>query len=659
MNTEPQAKTRAKQFVHYYVIESEENKFPEVKESQFPIPSSLALQKINMQNKAKGKPQHIGRILRVTYDLLSGRFYLPELKDLSAVADGTKLQAMFSAAKIRIDKNYGNISQSSIFNPIPADPTTSFRIKRISDYPSSWKFIKESFGDLDIKDLPVIEANLSIMPTTAARIRPVIRKKKGAYIGVSAGADLEFMIRNKDGTEMYVFNQATPFILLDISPEIKSTYNDREMTLISAFRDSLTEKEGDVNMGSLSGSQFYSLVVMMYSGWSVQELSSYFISPKNVSSTENVLERGQQILMAGDELAKAGYKNPADRYFYYSFKVGKNFKPNINQPRVFERLNFDDNWVTIRSLLYFSDEILQMFFGAESGVVVGQMDAKSEEFCMTSNVSELKEKSNTCYWSMINHAKLDASVPESDLRFSTISPIESFFLRKRISTYPQAKSVIEDMCSKYKVEFDDIEVVVGPWQEVGYPFDAAYFDKERIIDSGMKIPVEPIPGLKIYPPFILLDIVKCPSPSDQTGNIIHEYQHYLNMKLGLVDKKVGYNMRDVQKSTRRFVKEYLFNKDEELAHIAQAKYFLSRGMSPEEIINLFMPQGIGSVDEIVMSARYHQLILKAIEQLNFEEDNFPKPSDIATGNTNATEPNKPGTAGTPQMGNSQSKPLDR
>jgi hypothetical protein len=646
LTKEPQQNLKTKQFAYYYVIEPEGNETPEIFESPFPMPTATALDKLNAQFVVSKRRPFMGRILRVTYDLIGRRFYLPDVDTTARLSSSGKMQKMFDAARIQVEREYGESHPPSADPPIAAEPSSSLRIKKISDYQGPWAFIKRAFGHLDISDIRVVEANLSTMPTTAASLRHITAGKKGAYISKAAGNVIYFMSKKTDKTESVLHSQSTPFILIDISPDMQTTYNDREIILISAFREAFGEEHGDQKIGGLTGAQFYSVEVMLYMGWSVEELCGFMIS-SNVTSAQQAISIGAHILLAAEGITEAGYRNPADRPYYYSFAFEKGLPLGLNTPGVFEILNIEGNFVIFRSLLFFSDDVLKRCFGAKSEIIRGQMEPQSQTFYVNRDASSLKENAPTCYWSMINHAKRSGT-EDGEVKFKVMTQNELYFSRKRISQYPQAEQAIQLTCQRLGTTFDDLEVVVGPWMETGAPFKAAYMDRERALKNGGKIPVEPIPGVKIYPPFILIDSSQVPNVPDRTSSIIHEYRHYLNAKTGIVsphDKGYG---NEIFNDTGTFIKSYLGNKDEILAHVEQMKYMLALGMPHESILNYYMPQGIRTKDDVAKAARYNELLSRAANEIKMEDLIGPTEENF---NVNPNARNSPSKS--PNVGNIQ------
>lgn len=639
--------TKLQQFVHYFVLEPEGNKSPEVFESPFPMPAAVALHKINDQANNNGERQFIGKILRVTYDLVGRRFYLPEV-NTESISKG-KLQAMYDAARIRIQNKYGDKYPFGAGGPIFAEPTESIRVKKVSNYPSAWSFIRKAFGEREIQDLPVIEANLEIMPRTAAALRNIVGDRKGGFVGETSGWDtVPFLSVNSDKTESLIFNQSVPFILIDTSPEKKTTYNDREITIISSFKKALDEKEsGNTNVGALSGSEFYALEVMMYQGWSLDEICESMISVDSVASAQDAMSRGAHILLAAEGISKAGFRNPADRPYYYAYNFDKKFPTNLDSSLFYiANLDYEKNWAVVRSPLFLDDDILRMHFGAKGEIYRGKMDPQLETFCTNTDITQLKRNSPTSYWTIVGNVKKGENIYGEDLDFKITTSAEESFKRQRISMYPQAEQVLTSICDKYKVPFDDIEVIVGPWKQTGWQLEAAYLDKERVIRSGHKLPVEPVPGLKLNPPFILIDSTSYPAPPDRTSLIIHEYQHYLNLKLGLVGYEVDYNIKEIQGDTKKFITSYLGSKDENLAHISQMRYLLAGGMSKEEVVKLFASRDIRNLTDVALMAKYNELASAAEEQLEMADLVGPTEEDLDVKETEYQQ----ATPGKSQMG---------
>lgn len=640
-----------KQLVHYYALETEDKSKPKIFESSFPMPSSVALQKINEKLKSEGKSQFNGRILRVTYDLIGRQYYLPELEDTSRVLDGSRLSAMFAAVKIQIEKDYGDVSYPSANAPIPAEPGTTFRIKKISDFPNAWSFIKRAFPNIETPNLPVIEANLSKMPTTVARIRPVLGDRKGAYISPRVCSSLAFMSKNRDNVESMIHNQSTPFILIDISPDRKTSFSDKESAVLSTYKEVLDDESGGEKVGAMTGAQFYSIEIMMYMGWSVEEICNFMISTENTNSAAEAVSKGAHILLAAQSLSKSGFKNPAERPYYYSFVFGKNFPLSLSKSGLFTILSMDSNsnWVTIRSFIFLSDGILRKCFDSQSEVIRGQADPKGNVFYVNNDVSRLREESNSCYWAVVNFARSDSE--NKDLKFKVFTAAEKQFQRKTISMYPQAEETLIKTCERFKTSFDDIEVIVGPWMQTQLSLTAGFVSREIIEKKGLKIPLEIVKGLFVYPPFIVIDTKETPSVPDRTNFLIHEYQHYINLKTGKVGVDVEYDTEKLKGDTKKFISDYLGDYNEELAHIEQVKNLLATGMSRDDIVNFFVPAGLTDLQQVALAAKYYEFADKAYNEM-LRENIVDEPSEE---DFNAGEQENPRaqTPGRPQMGDPQ------
>ena len=637
-----------KQLVHYYAIETEDKSKPKIFESLIPMPSSIALQKINERLKREKKRPYGGQILRVTYDLVGRQYYLPELDRISRVMDGSRISAMYDATKIQIERDYGDISYPSANQPIPAEPSSTFRVKKISHFPDSWAFIKKAFSTAKVKDLPVIEANLSIMPTTLASIKPTISGRKGAYISPRSYSSVAFMIKNKDNTETMIYNQSTPFILIDISPQLKTSFPDRESTLLSAIKESLEDEFGEEKVGAMTGSQFYAIEIMMYQGWSVEEICRYMISANNTESAAEALTKGAHILLAAEGIQKSGFKNPAEKPYYYSFNYGARFPLKLAKTGLFEILNLDgnSNWVTIRSRIFLSDDVLRIHFDANGEVVRGHTDPKSTTFYVNRDVTKLKTESPSCYWSVINVARSDTK--NKDLNFKVATESENLFQRKVVSMYPQAEEKLMKTCKRLNTTFEDIEIIVGPWQSTHLELTAGFISREIIEKKGLKIPVEIIKGMYVYPPLIVIDTQDTPNVPDRTNFIIHEYQHYINLKTGAVPVDVSYNSAEIKGNTERFIKDYLGDKNEQLAYISQAKDHLASGMSRDDVVNFFVPKGLTNLEQVALAAKYYEFVDIAWKELEAERADEPSEEDF-----NAEQESRPETPGNPKMGNSQ------
>ena len=171
-----------------------------------------------------------------------------------------------------------------------------------------------------------------------------------------------------------------------------------------------------------------------------------------------------------------------------------------------------------------------------------------------------------------------------------------------------------------QIRFDDLEVVVGPWQET-QGFLGGYCDirKMKSVSDGKGF-IEPIPGLKVYPPTILIDNGAYPTAGDRTHIIIHEYRHHINTQLWIdspiydVVPKEG----DTQATKTEKMVKYLNSPDERIAHKTQFKYMLAIGMSREQVLRQLL-HGKPKLSDVPVAKEYLGIINEAASELDLEK----------------------------------------
>ena len=204
------------------------------------------------------------------------------------------------------------------------------------------------------------------------------------------------------------------------------------------------------------------------------------------------------------------------------------------------------------------------------------------------------------------------------------------------------------------VKFDDLEVIVGPWQKL-VNMAGGYLDPDKLRKGGVAFPWEPIPGMSLYPPVILVDEDTSPTAADQANVLVHEYWHYIyyqklqrkeagwicenpnckyhgltevpaacprcggRVKYEPYDPPTQYNSPENMVRWRR----YLRTPTEEMSHVQQFKYLLSTGLTKSEIIMFLFGGRMPGVDGLARARQYAEYIDEAARLLDAESRDEP------------------------------------
>ena len=160
----------------------------------------------------------------------------------------------------------------------------------------------------------------------------------------------------------------------------------------------------------------------------------------------------------------------------------------------------------------------------------------------------------------------------NDFEVEETFPTEKFFDRKHVSDYPQATDIIQRSLAKMSTSrrganlgLDDIDVVVGPWTDVGMGL-GGYLGSRRARERNIPLPLKPVPGIEINPPVILIDDAQYPSVGDRNHIIIHEFRHHINEKLWVESPQYETPAgRETEEDLLKW-EAYLDSPDERLAH---------------------------------------------------------------------------------------------
>ena len=633
------------EITNFYAVQDSNGKTV-VFTSSVPITAATALEQLNAQAARQSKATVNGPALRVCFDSASRRLYLPETPTTSDLAQNR----LYEAIRVRIEARYGGVSAAPA---IHADPASFLRVVRASDFPNAWDFIARITHGQGL-DLPVVQANLKQMPETAS-LCGYRESQQGGYVGTNRGDRVEF----KDEGGFLYHAQKTPFILLNLAPEAHMTPAHKERIVLTGFREGLGKEIGEVAVGAISGSEFFSVEFLIYIGWPMEHLCQVIIGNQN-RSLKDLLLAGAHLVLAAKHMSSFGYRDITSPPYYYAYKAGPNYPTGqLSNNGVIDELHRSENgFVVIRSPLFLSDDALEGTLGADpnSEVTRARYEPTREAFTFESSPSDITSASPETFRFMCAQGARDSMVGSSskgmtDRKFSieVLPPNARQFQRRRISDFPQTADLLKKACAMFKTAdgrsapFQDMEVITGPWQEVA-GMAGGYVDRDKILKSGTKIPWEIIPGLPLIPPVILVDVDTCPTAADQANVLVHEYWHYMYYQILHLPEQ-NYKppgAENTEENQRRWY-QYLTTPTERVSHVQQIKYMLTVGMTKNEIILFFFDNHQPTMSQLPRARKYAEYVDAALDLLNKEREN--EPFGYNQGNERTQE--TPGVGGNP------------
>jgi hypothetical protein len=647
------SKKRKNNLVNFYALEPDGRGKVEVLVPPFSWQSNNdAISQLNSERLRKNLPEYKGSLLHIILDMSSGRLYLPNMEEISFIKEDPKKSAMFDAIVLKIEKLVDFVP---LANPIRGDPLSTLRVRRVGDFLSVANFIKRQVKNTDEfnKDikLPVIEADLTLMPVTAKRLfgNPLAAKQaKWLFVDERMGI-IEFKMRVGTGTQAkdwLVHSQKPPFILINLAKTAQTSDAEVEFCLVSAYKEYAATNRPD-NPDSQLSPGVQSFKYLMYIGWSFKELSMVVLNVSKVTDFRDMIYKGSYLYNAAKMLKKEGYPDPSSNPYYYTFKIGQDFplrfRPEIGttvydysqQPEIFRIVYYDpkSSFITIKTPLYLSDEIIQKVLMSKSTIFVSQYDHHEKSIKTDESFDTLKQFSQESATAITSDIASVTNQRPSEIPIKERFLTDLVFERKRISDYPQAAEILKDLCVKLakrpdkearsnasKLKFDDLEVIVGPWMAtIGVL--AGYYNHKKLMATTGKNEVEPFPGFIVHPPCIMIDNVDYPSVGDRTHMIIHEYRHHINSQLWIDSPAYDVSPKaneSEEERNERMVK-YLRSTDERISHKSQFKYMLGIGMTKEQIIRHLM-KGKPTVADVPVVKEYIQIINDAATEMQEELD---------------------------------------
>ena len=605
------------EIINRYVVQLDGGK-PLIFTSPIPLDEATALAQLNRQRSLNKQPAVKGPVLWASFDTTSRRLYLPQTPEPPTAAQAPLIEAV----KAWVDQHFGGVSLAPV---IHADPSGFLRVVRSSDFPNAWDFITRLTHGQGL-DIPVVQADLSQMPQTVANTGHSATAQ-GGYVGTDRGHKIDFI-----GQDNFLYlSQKTPFILINLAEEAKMTPAHKERLVLTGYREGLGKEAGEVAVGQISGSEFFSLEFLIYIGWPIEHLCHSLIGSQT-KTIQQLIAAGSHLVLAAKHMATFGYRDVTQPPHYYAFKAGPKYPlAELQNPNgVIDEVKHDESgWVILRSPLALSDETVYATLGAAPSdlVIRSRYQPTRSAFTFEDSPAALSEEAPELFrYLCAQGARGNLSSKQGERsRFSVeVLPANAKqFHRRRISDYPQTADLLKRACAKFNAPFQDLEVLIGPWQDM-MGMAGGYIDKGRVLKMGGKIPWEAVPGLPIYPPAIMVDIDTSPTAADQANVLIHEYWHYVYYQiLHLPDKLYTPPDGSGSEEDQRRWFEYLTTPTERISHIQQMKYMLSLGMTKNEVVLFFFNNRKPGMEDMARARKYAEYVDDALALLQQEREDEP------------------------------------
>lgn len=665
------------QIVNYFVVPPYSiGKMPRVFIS--PVTMNAEVGKTIIMEQLKKNKDFIPskKILHVCFDLDSKQIYIPNAAEFQK----DEMDMLLKAAQIKIAKDYGNYSNS---RPIEGSPFSSIRVRSVSSFGYTLNAIKDSFKNKEFTDLPVIEANLTRMPTTLRQLPSNYSRNDkfaGGYISDNFAKSITFYdekeISGKNRKEkIQLLTQKTPFILINISPIAEVSSTEKEWTVLSGYREFLHDQPKNESAEKFdSFADLYAVKRFLYLGWPFEEICQTLLQDaKNFGELINGINA---LVSAADTFESEKYSNPSSNHYYLTFKIDTNtfplkldsmiseqgrFNPN-RQIDNFRIIDFDpqSKFILIETPAFVSPTICQKILKSINKPLVTRynptintIDVKSPEGTLKEYQFEKKQIAKIS--ALINHdirknkteeekanIKYPAFRDDARSRNVSLSNPEICQIRK-LSEYYYATDQIKKFCEKNGVEFKDVEVVIGPIERIfGKGVQGGFMGAKQWSQNKLKIPHELEKGLFVTPPLISINSVNMPSYAAQTTTLIHEYCHNI-YSITHPEHEHLYNKDPHlrEKDALKWWELYFDDPDERRAHIEEIKYELTSGKSADELIRDKVGGAINISNykqSYPIALKFRELIQEAIKELEQENEKNEKPIGADT---------KPGRNNTP------------
>jgi len=648
--------------VNYFVsLPSKDGGMPRVFRSPVTMNATVAKDLLNKQLKNTNKDLTRGDLLHVCFDVDSDIIYLPN----ASVFSQDILTPLLQAAKIRISKEFGGYAGRP---PISGSPFSSIRVRSLSSFPYANKTVSNHYEGKIYKDIPVVEADMNKMPTTKKALPPIFKQQgfMGGYISPSYAKSVSFYQEidikgNKIASPSLLLKQETPFILINMERGTtrgneEPSATEKEGVVLNGYRDYLydtqaAETEKYIANDISSFADLYSIKRQLYLGWSLEEVARALVG--TVNTFPSLIEFIQRLMDASNSLVEEGYKDVAANPYYLTFKIDpETFPLNISnlmdmktgridplkQLYYFKVIDYDlkTEYIIIETPVYVPSQLCKQVLMAKTipfiskyNPVSNSIDCKSED----SSYDKLKlEKRQLAKIKALvgrevpeeKQKTLDYRVgPEARGEWATDPNVYNV---RKISDYLYATDYIKEMCDNLNIDFEDLDVIIGPIERIfGAGTQGGFINAEQFKKNKLDIPYKLQEGLYITPPCIVMNSVSQPSYAAQTETLVHEYRHHIYGQQNPNYEK-GYGDMSNKKGDE-YTKEwdrYLSDPNEREAHLIEIKFALALGKSADEIIRDKV--GPITMDNYPRAIKFEDLVRQAIEEERIKEEQNEKPN---------------------------------
>jgi len=581
--------------------------------------------------------------LHVCYDVNSRLIYLPNRYDHSY--DDEKLNVLFTAVKFMIIKEFGDYRNC---RPIEGSPFSSLRVRSVQSFPNMSMVIQDQFKEQKYDNLLVLEVNLSRMPSLLKFLPKIFSENEetiGGYIGTDFADEISFSDEidgngERRANSIHLLTQKTPFILLNVSPVSNPSVSDKEWGVLSGYRDYLSEKK-EIKLHSQIArcADLYTIKRYLTQGWPFEEVCLYLLT-ETVTNFGELIKSIMLLTDVARSLKEEGYANPASNSYYYSFKIDRSDFPwdfsNIydeNGKRdedEFLKQSFDfficdydleTSYVLIKSPAFIPETICETVLNARSMVFIGQYSPNTKLIeHKGGKVTSIPFKHYDGIRYLVGREfGIDWKKIEFDMEGVKLISNPLSFKKRKISDYYYACDFIRGLCCKNGVDFADLEVVVGPVEQLfGEGTQGGFMDKILFAKNGFKSPHEITKGISISAPVIFMNSISMPSYSEQAETLVHEYRHYIySLCNSFHDPEYNKIRPNRDKDFYKYWKLYLSDANEVAAHKAQIEYALLSGQSADEIIRDKVGGQITTVNYPI-ALRFAEIVEDAANELKEE-----------------------------------------
>jgi hypothetical protein len=574
--------------------------------------------------KEKFPELKIKHLLHVCFDVDSKRLYVINRDYFT----DDSFNRIFEEIKQKIEKNFGRCSDEPI---IYGSPFSSLRVRDLGGFEHIKKIVSEKLSNSDFKKIPVIEVNLNRMPSVDKVLPPRLKMYSkdnpngmflGGYISPNELKGVHFYEEiDIEGRKLpkpkKLLSQEAPFILINIGSEPQPSAPEKEWYILNGYREYFRDESvfGEDNNKEHSDAFLFAIKRFLKLGWTFEEICDIFL--KNVEDFFELVSSSNELMRICYSFRDEGFNDPSETPYYVTFKVDEKFPIDINSMIVNGKMstdrqipwfriidyNVNTKYVIIETPVYVREENWRKIFKTASIPFITRynkntntIDVKSDDSSYTSlNKGKLDKQKQLAKIKFFNETEakkyevidLKSIVFRSDenSRSAKIGDGTSFHLRS-IYEYHDACQQLESLANKRKVQFEDLDVVVGPIERLfGQGTKGGFMDSDCFEKSDIKAPYEIAKGIFVSPPLIAIDSVDMPSPAEQASTLVHEYAHNL-YSITNPEHESEYNKDPKLKDSDsdKYWYLYLTDADERQAHSEQVKFELKSGISIDEMI---------------------------------------------------------------------------